>query len=548
MFTNNQQTIKDLVKNAFTKDFLNISNNIIIAIDSLGNIVMANKKAYQSFGYKEKEVVGKSWFDFISKEELKLIKPHFIKVFQGKAKIKKHYEGAILTKNGEWRNALWSNHLLRDENKRPIGILSFGEDITEYKRSLEEKKLSEYKYHNLFEFANDAIFVADIKTGNIFDANKKAEQLIGRPLKEIIGMHQSELHSPEQREMHKNKFRQAIRNKQFFIEDVYVTHRDGHDIPVNISTSVFRVNSHCAIQGIFRNMSKQKEIEEQIKNSENLYHSLVDFIGLGVEMVDLDGRILFQNKYLKDKIGKNVIGQKCWLVYRDNKKQCTECPLKKEIKIGQKGRVKAAGCLNGKTLLMDYRWINYQNKIVLLKVVRDITQQEEWEKILKTSEEKLKTVTEQIPDALFVFDLEDTKIPFKIIDTNYAACKMHGYGRQELLGKSITFLDDPTAAGKVIERRKKLLQEKNLHFEVLHQKKNGVLFPVEVRIRLIEFGGKKIAIAVDRDITWRKKNEEEKLKYNNELEKMNSFLVDRETKMIELKEKIKQLENSVNKT
>lgn len=54
----------------------------------------------------------------------------------------------------------------------------------------------EFEFRSLFENAADAIFIADIQTGIILDANEKASKMMGKPTEDIIGLHQSELHPP----------------------------------------------------------------------------------------------------------------------------------------------------------------------------------------------------------------------------------------------------------------------------------------------------------------------------------------------------------------
>ncbi|OGI38130.1 MAG: hypothetical protein A2140_09475 [Candidatus Muproteobacteria bacterium RBG_16_62_13] len=110
----------------------------------------------------------------------------------------------------------------------------------------------------LMESANDAIFVADVETGEIVECNKKASELIGLPPERIVGLHQSKLHPPELAEYYRQKFRENSRPEGALIKDMLVQHRDGHRIPVEISASTLELGGKTYVQGIFRDVSERQ--------------------------------------------------------------------------------------------------------------------------------------------------------------------------------------------------------------------------------------------------------------------------------------------------
>jgi PAS domain S-box-containing protein len=115
-------------------------------------------------------------------------------------------------------------------------------------------------YHDLFENANDAILIGDAKTGEIIDCNKEAEILLGRPKKEIIGMHQSQLHPFQKKDYYKKHFKSHVKMGRIVeIGRQQVVRKDGTIVPVLISARVMRINGRKIIQGIFRDISGQKE-------------------------------------------------------------------------------------------------------------------------------------------------------------------------------------------------------------------------------------------------------------------------------------------------
>jgi PAS domain S-box-containing protein len=70
-----------------------------------------------------------------------------------------------------------------------------------------------------------------------------------------------------------------------------------------------------------------------------------------------------------------------------------------------------------------------------------------------------------------------------------------------------------------IEHRKKVRAAGTRTFESIHRRKDGSTFPVEVMVSYLTFGGKEVGISFARDITERKRMEEELRLAHNELEK-----------------------------
>jgi len=126
-------------------------------------------------------------------------------------------------------------------------------------------------------------------------------------------------------------------------------------------------------------------------------------------------------------------------------------------------------------------------------------------KQLSESEQRFRTIIEYASDAIFLSNAGG-----KIIDANNQACKSLGYSKQELLQMKINDLDllfaDPE---KVQEAFGKILAEGSFKIETFHKHKNGTIFPVEVNSSLIELDGETHFVGFARDLTERKKSEEE---------------------------------------
>ncbi len=130
---------------------------------------------------------------------------------------------------------------------------------------------------------------------------------------------------------------------------------------------------------------------------------------------------------------------------------------------------------------------------------------------IEEANRRYRLLFESAADAIFIISAESEDIG-KIVDANEAAARMHGYTVEEFCAMRIQDIDVPEDAAKAPDRIRQILQGQALHFEVSHYRKDGSVFPVEVTATLLEFGGKRYVLAIDRDITLRKETQERLLR------------------------------------
>ena len=126
---------------------------------------------------------------------------------------------------------------------------------------------------------------------------------------------------------------------------------------------------------------------------------------------------------------------------------------------------------------------------------------------IQESENRYRTLFETAGDAIFIIEAEGEE-PGRIVDANPAAAEMHGYDLDELLQLNLVKdLDAPDAAKEAPERIARILDGEWINAEINHARKDGTVFPVEISAGLLEYMGRKYILAVDRDISDRKKME-----------------------------------------
>ena len=114
-------------------------------------------------------------------------------------------------------------------------------------------------------------------------------------------------------------------------------------IIIIVILTIFSVIRASAILG-----DKLMSAEKKLRESEEFSRNLLQTIPFGMDIVDENGIVLFQSENLKKHFGNEAIGNKCWHLYRDDKTQCSDCPLRAGIKVGITEVYESIGVLGGK--------------------------------------------------------------------------------------------------------------------------------------------------------------------------------------------------------
>jgi PAS domain S-box-containing protein len=132
--------------------------------------------------------------------------------------------------------------------------------------SQRELRTSEEKYRELFESANDAIWLNDLE-GNIITANKAAERLTGYGVAELTAMDVNDFLSEESLKVWQKIQNSLLQNEA--VEQHYeqsLTRKDGSQAFIQLATSlVFSGGKPVAIQHIARDITEQKRLQENLQ-------------------------------------------------------------------------------------------------------------------------------------------------------------------------------------------------------------------------------------------------------------------------------------------
>ena len=283
-------------------------------------------------------------------------------------------------------------------------------------------------------------------------------------------------------------------------------------------------------EGLRTEIIEREKVEEALKESEEKYHNLIEFANVGIIAAE-DGKIIQVNKRAEEIYGyskEELMGQSPRILTPEKYSKQHKEILSEFIRSGKISKmifeeegIKRDGSLFPIEISFS---LSQGRKNTIIAVVRDITERKKVEESLKGSEEKYHKLIEHASDAIISSNEEGIIISF-----NKKAEEMLGYSRDEIVGKSITLLSplsDRKREKKALEGLKKTgtlgIIGKTLEGKGL--RKDGQEIPVESSVYALEVHGEHIITSILRDISERKKAEEERKRLLDELRDKNKEL------------------------
>jgi PAS domain S-box-containing protein len=156
-----------------------------------------------------------------------------------------------------------------------------------------------------------------------------------------------------------------------------------------------------------------------------------------------------------------------------------------------------------------------------VSLVRDITEHKRVEEDRRESEERYRLLFNSGNDAIFVHGITEDHLPGNFIEVNDVVCHWLGYSREELLRLSPQKIASQENIADFPKTMEQLFTKKHVLFERALVTKTGKEIPVEINALMFELHGQPTVLSIARDITERKRTEEELRRYAEQLHKKN---------------------------
>ncbi len=135
---------------------------------------------------------------------------------------------------------------------------------------LRHVRQTEERYKHLIDTANDAILVLDAETKIIVQANQQSGKLLGRPLRAIVGIRGEQIVLECDRTEYDGILDRTFKGTAVAGKELHLTHSDGHAIAVEVNTSLTELEGKKIVQGIFRDITERKRLEEEVRQAQKM--------------------------------------------------------------------------------------------------------------------------------------------------------------------------------------------------------------------------------------------------------------------------------------
>lgn len=496
---------------------INSQSSYLIRLTECGEFTYANARYLQKFGFTE-DSIGNNCFQ-------NLLRLKDVKQFDQARKACLQNPGEIIPvelytkideEKGSW--ITWEFIGIQNANDCSFEIQGMGLDNTKRKIAEQELEKFEKRFNKVLDSINEAFFTLD-KDWKFLKVNKQFEKVIRLKREEIVGRCIWTIFPDIADTLLAQNLKVAMEDKiPFTFEEEY----PGRGVTFQIS--IFPIKE--GVSGYFRDVTKKKEAEKQIKQAAERYDTLTKATFDTIWEWDLANDKLNWNDGIKTNFKYSKISApdslKRWgeKVHPDDYQRVVN-GIQETIKKGKRQWEEEYRILCGDgsyRYISDRGYVIYddqQKPVRMIGAMQDVHQQREYQQEIK----KLSLVAEKTQNAVIITDRNGL-----IEWVNEGFTRITEWSAEEVINrKPGKFLQGPGTDAETLEMiRLNLLKKERFSAELINYTKSGNPYWVRMDVSpILDEKGELIKyISIETDITERKQFEELLKKQNEKLKEI----------------------------
>lgn len=493
------------------RDIVEQAVDIIYTRDMDGRLTSINEAGARFFGRPAFELIGQSLSVLIGEEDAArdIAEMKNIKSFEP-IRFTSYLGNAL----GELRYLEGIVSLERDSLGAFVGVRGVVRDVTDQQITEKALRESEGRYRVVAETASDAIMTIDESTKILF-ANPAAEKIFGHPVSALLGSSLTRLVPEYSSHIHDlgavGPADVARRQVEWKAVSVPGLHRDGHEVPLEISFGQVFADGKRVFTAVVRDVTERQRAEAALQKQNEEYRILfesnpcpmyvcaegtLEFLAVNEAAVNHYGysREEFLNMTVLDI--RPTTDASLPVDADDNPENNYEGGVWKH-------RKKDGSIID---VYVNWQKLDFAARPAYMVMANDITEQKQAEIAMRESEERYRDLFQYANDIIYTIDLAGN-----FTSLNQTGERLTGYTQAEALKLNLTQVVAPDQLAIVRENltRKIESNDNSSVYETEIITKAGLHLPLELSSRLIYQAGQPVGVqGIARDISARKGAEE----------------------------------------
>jgi PAS domain S-box-containing protein len=394
-------------------------------------------------------------------------------------------------------------------------MLSFSREVTAQKQALEDLRVREEQYRQIFETSLDGLFLWD-ENLRIVDVNPAGLALYGYRREQMVGQSYPP-NMPSTYIQERLQFvRDALAGKTTHLETT-VLRPDGTTFEADLRVMPFVHRGQPHALAALRDISERRRRERELRDSEAQYRAIFNASADALVLRDAQFRIVDVNATYESMSG-----------YTRDEVLGLDRVLANPAQLGATIRALHEQALRGTPIQLETQFLRrdgghyelelrgvpilHRGQPHVLYIGRDITQSRRADEALRDSEAQYRAIFNASADALVLRDAD-----FRIVEVNPAYLAMSGYTRDEAVGITGVLTQPAGEYEACMTVHAHVLGGEQLRLETVETRKDGSTFVSEVRGMPVVYRGRPHVLYVTRDITERRHAEAERAELEHRL-------------------------------